>query len=238
MTKLIAMKPAIALIPYLLVIALINPSAFAQQRVQDFTLPPGGTPTPSPTPEAAGPVDEAAGVAIPPRTIREPPPTPTPAPARVQSPTSTPTPTPAQSPAPSPSATQPIVAPLTAPSNPLPSQPVSASDLNASNPEPGSEVITPSIALPTPETIAQSQTAETPVLAGTPGLPNWWTWAAGLVALLLAAGAGGWAFARQRAVAGPAPIEPPIVPSAANGQASAAPIRADRMKTNIYRSIT
>lgn len=235
LTKLIAMKPAIALIPSLLAIALINPPAFAQQRVQDFTLPPGGTPTPSPTPEAAGPVDEAAGVAIPPRTIREPSPTPTPAPATVQSPASTPTPTPtpAQSPAPSPSTTQPIVAPRTAPSNPLPSQAVSASDLNASNPEPESEVITPSIALPTPEPIAPSQTAETPVLAGTPGLPTWWTWAAGLVALLLAAGAGGWAFARKQAVAGPAPIEPPIVPSAGNGQASAAPIRADRMKTNI-----
>lgn len=233
LTKLIAMKPAIALIPSLLAIALINPPAFAQQRVQDFTLPPGGTPTPSPTPEAAGPVDEAAGVAIPPRTIREPPPTPTPAPATVQSPTSTPTPTPAQSPAPSPSAAQPIVAPRTAPTNALPSQPVSTSDLNASDPEPESEVITPSIALPTPEPIAPSQTAETPVLAGAPGLPTWWTWAAGLVALLLAAGAGGWGFARKRAVAGPAPIEPPIVPSAGNGQANAAPIRADRLKTNI-----
>jgi len=233
LTKLIAMKPAIAMIPSLLAIELINPPAFAQQRVQDFTLPPGGTPTPSPTPEAAGPVDEAAGVAIPPRSIREPSPTPTPAPATVQSPTSTPTPAPVQSPTPSPSSAQPIAAPRTLASNAPPSQPVSTSNLNASDPEPGSEVITPSIALPTPEPIAPSQTAETPVLAGAPGLPNWWTWAAGLVAFLLAAGAGSWAFARKRAVAGPAPIEPPIVPSAGNGQASAAPIRADRLKTNI-----
>ncbi|NNF93256.1 MAG: hypothetical protein HKM91_01495 [Altererythrobacter sp.] len=237
MTDFIAMKPAIALIPSLLAIALISPPAFAQQRVQDFTLPPGGTPTPTPTPEAAGPVDEAAGVAIPPRTIREPSPTPTPiptpVPANVQPATITPTPAPVQSTTPSPSAAQPIVAPRPAPTNPLPSPTASASAPSASNQEPASEAITPSIALPTPEPIAPSQTTETPVLADATELPSWWAWAVGLVALLFAAGAGAWKFARKRAVAGPAPIEPPIVPSAGNGQANAVPIRADRLKTNI-----
>ena len=62
------MKPLFTLTTSFAALALLSaPSLAQQQRVQDFTLPPSGTPTP--TPEAEGPVDEAAGVTIPPRTL-------------------------------------------------------------------------------------------------------------------------------------------------------------------------
>jgi len=201
----------------------------AQQRVQDFTLPPGGTPTP--TPEVEGPANEAAGVEIAPRPILQPTPTPTPAPTEVEVPASTPSPAPAPSPTPSPSPpateTPPAPAGIVAPVSTADEEPEIDSLAD------GPIAMPPPVAIPIPETVAPSASIDSLPPSGDPGPLYWWKWAAAALAAILLAGGAAFAFRRNRAAQAPATIEPPIAPLQAESQTETKPIRPDRLKIGI-----
>lgn len=159
---------------------------------QTFDLPPA---SPSPTPAPAGPADERAGVAIPPRVV----------------PTATPTPT--IEPLPSPSASQP---PLR-----LPAPRESASPARSRAPAPGQPLPAPVPTTPAPAATADPS-ALPPVSAGPPQprspatgagpvadaeapggapLPAWWPFAAGGVGTLVVLGGALLAWRRRKPAA-------------------------------------
>lgn len=167
---------------------LASPAPLAAQ--QTFELPPA---SPSPTPAPAGPSDERAGVAIPPRTA--PGATPTAAPSATSTPVIQPLPAPSASrtPAPRPASTAPAAAPSTAAASPT-----AAPDAAAPTtlPTGTAEAPAPSIlsgAPPLAETPAADATA-TDALAA---LPAWWPFAAGGLGALVLLG-GGVMLARRR----------------------------------------
>jgi hypothetical protein len=182
----------------------------AQQSGGTFSLPPS---RPSPTPAPAGPADERAGVAIPPRAVPTARPTATPTPAPTAAPTVAPTATPtippravidaaptprtAASPAPSPTRERAPQAGASAPSvaQPLPSPSPEAS------PEAGGVPAFPSA--PAPEAAAPSQAPApslAPATASDPlaALPQWWPYAAGGLGAAVLLGLGGWLAMRRR----------------------------------------
>lgn len=192
---------ALALAPWCAVAPLA-----AQDRPGGFTLP---DPTPTPSPAPAGPVDERAGVAIPPRAPDSPSPSPSPT-ARPVAPPSAGIPVdvvvlpppvvappraaaPSLRPAPSSSATAPAAAlPETQPSEaPSPAASGAAPPLASAPAGAGETGTAPADASPQPS------------------LPDWWPYAAGgLGALaLLGAGALAWRRRKPRALRLAAPAE-------------------------------
>lgn len=160
----------------------------AQDAPTGFSLP---QPTPTPTPAPAGPADERAGIAIPPRAAptAEPTPKPTGAPRIAPAPVLTSEPDASDQPRPAASPTR--RAPARTP-------PPAASAVPAPAP---SATTTPGDPLTLPATLPQPSPAlapEPPAAASTAAdLPAWWPWAAGgagaLVLLL-----GGFALWRRR----------------------------------------
>ncbi len=190
-------------------LALSAPLA-AQQSGGTFNLPPS---TPSPTPAPAGPADERAGVAIPPRAV--PAPTPTPSPLPEEPPAPAPTfelpPRPAATPLPRPVPTF-APAPTREGAPPaLPSAPAATETLPA--PAPDETPWTPPPAPPlwpngeAPD--AAATTAEDPASA-TAGLPAWWPYAAGALGALALLGAG--VLARRRRRPGEPRLAQPVAP--------------------------
>lgn len=171
----------------LIALAAAVPLAAQASPGGSFSLP---QPTPTPTPAPAGPADEVAGVAIPPRSVEQP--RIAPAPVLVPEASPSPRPTPLRPPAPRPAAS--------AAASPAPTA-------SASTPAPAS---TP-VPLPAPEATplpgaTPGFEAFTPPAAPAPGAPPSealgeavldWRWlAAG--ALLLASLLGGWLLWRRR----------------------------------------
>lgn len=181
-----------------------------------FELPPA---TPTPTPAPAGPADERAGVAIPPRAAPSATPTiaPTPPPLRLPPPVAPPVrrAQPAERPAP-----EPRTAPAPGPAPAL-------------TPAPGPAAVPE--ATPGPSAPSASPSGATPPLAGAPAeaggaaqggadgaaaegawpapLPEWWPYAAGGLGLLALLGAG--ALLRR-------PRKPKVLRLAAPGEGTAA----------------
>ena len=137
-----------------------------------FELPP---PSPTPAPAPAGPADERAGVAIPPRTA------PAPVPAA----------TPVIQPLPSPRANEPLTLPTPRRAPAAPSSPAAA----ASNPV----ALPPSGPLSKAVPDAQAgQSAISDDAAAPAALPAWWPLAAGVMAALALLGSGAWLWARRK----------------------------------------
>lgn len=214
-------------------LALAAPLA-AQQSPGTFSLPPA---TPSPTPTPAGPADERAGIAIPPRAV----PTPSPTPAPTASPTPLPTsaPRPVTEPVPGAGATptpRPAVTPPPArPGAPSPAPLPQAAAPAAAPPDPAAttapEALPSAGALPPPppttsapaplDTIAPDAAADA---SGPTPLP-WWPYAAGgLGALALLGGA---ALLRRRRGARPQGLAAPVAARPAAAPPAQEPPRVD-----------
>ena len=189
---------------YAALLALAVPLAAQQQ--DGFSLP---QPTPSPTPAPAGPADERAGVAIPPRAAPAPQPESAPAlaPKAAPSPaaaastqTAAPTRTPARTPAPTPAPTT-LANPAPAPRPDPADTPTAAGPTEPSGP---GEPLLPSSAppLPLPEPTAPIPAAPTATdelaLPATPALPDWWPFAAGGLGALALLGGSFIAWRRRR----------------------------------------
>ncbi|MFN4019597.1 MAG: hypothetical protein ACK4IC_03655 [Erythrobacter sp.] len=177
-------------------IALTIAVPLAAQTTPDssFSLP---EPTPSPAPAPAGPADEVAGVAIPPRSLDQPRIAPAPVLGAEASPSPRaasprlPAAPPAARPVPTPAPTAPTLAPAPAPApatNPVPLPTPDATPLPGA--APGFEALT----LPTPPPAALP--AEPPSEALGEAVLDW-RWLAG-GALLLASLLGGWLLWRRR----------------------------------------
>jgi hypothetical protein len=237
----LAAGSAAALAPALALTLALTPAApvAAQQSGGTFSLPPS---RPSPTPAPAGPADERAGVAIPPRAVSAPRPTPTPTPAPITAPTAAPTipprtvidtapppaaPRTAASPAPAPARER---APQTGASAPSPAQPLpepspplspeAGTDAGAGPAFPSApapEAAAPPLALPPS---AAPDAASDPLAA----LPAWWPFAAGGLGAAVVLGFGGWLLMRRRK---PKVLRLAAHPAAAAGEPEAAPDLAD-----------
>lgn len=191
---------------------------------QTFSLPP---PTPTPTPAPAGPADERAGVAIPPRAL----------------PTAAPSPAPQVQPLPSPSASVPPRAPSPAPTlSPAPAPTLSPApqrtpapaitpqaDASGAVPDPLPAPITPPAALPDDASLPQEPSAapsgavaSEPDSAGD-ALPDWWPLAAGGLGLAAMLGAGAWAWRRRRRPKAPRLAAPTLAAAPALGENNAPP---------------
>ena len=197
----------------LIALAIASAPLAAQQRPQDYTLPPN--PSPTPTPVVEGPADDSGPVPVGPRAIPTATPTPSPAPPATpitppavqsggvpaanplrpaaspsQSPISTPTPRPSGTARP---AVDPLTPPLFEPGSP-----------GATNDQPTGFI---------PEPIVPPAATSEATQESAPGSPlsDWWGWAAGLLGALFAGGLGGWLIARRRTPRQPPQIEPPIV---------------------------
>ncbi|MFO6445721.1 hypothetical protein ACLBKU_01125 [Erythrobacter sp. NE805] len=163
--------------------ALLLPEGLAaQQSSGTFSLPPGPTQAP------AGPADERAGVAIPPRPVPTARPTSTPSAAPAPAPTIAPRPVIDTAPAPLPPRAAPALAPTresppqAGASAPSPADPLPAPTLEAA-PSPAASGAAP---LPLPAPADSRETAPVRIL---PALPGWWPFAAGgLGALALLGG--------------------------------------------------
>ncbi len=187
-----------------------------------FELPP---PTPTPTPAPAGPADERAGVAIPPRTVptAAPTATPTPLPPRLPPPLvppvrqAQPNDRPAPEPRPAPRENAPPTAAPPAPAlTPLPG--------TAAIPE---ETQVPSAPSATPSGEAPplaAPPAETDAGASPAPLPDWWPYAAGGLGMLALLGGAAlvWRRRKPKVLRLAAPAE-----AAAQAAATAEPPRLD-----------
>ena len=223
------MKTAITLsLTIASLVALASPTQ-AQQSVQDFTLPPN----PTPTPTVEGPIDDSGLVPIAPRAI----------------PSETPTP------ASSPTEEEPAAAnreveatsdvpPTTVNGTPvvqeIPDEPQSSrpAPRQSAPPESAQDSRPPAEVNPAPLQAPSSPNFNRPIQANpvdpapiiaqevepmASGLPDWWIWVIGLLVTLLAGLGGGWWLA-QRRNARPAPkIEPPVVGAAATKPLDDAP---------------
>lgn len=174
-------------------LALAQPLASPLAAQQSFELPPA---SPSPTPTPAGPADERAGVAIPPRTQPDAAPEPTA--------------TPVIQPLPSPSANQPPLAiPAAPPASVRNAGPAGmatgpAAQNTPTSAAPTSDVLNGPLALPT----TASQAAPAPVPAPPESTfsdstipmqwPQWWPFAAGGLAALVLLGGGVLAWRRRK----------------------------------------
>lgn len=230
MTRLPA-RPALAASAALAALALSAPLAplAAQEGGGTFSLPPA---TPSPTPAPAGPADERAGVAIPPRAVPAPTSTPLPDEAPAPAPTfqvpprpaATPLPRPAPAPAPAPTATR-----ESAPQA-LPSAPAATETLPAPTPAapgetpwapPPAPPLWPNGEAPDAAAPARKDPASEPA-----ALPGWWPYAAGALGALALLGAG--ALARRRRRPGEPRLAQPVAPPAPRDRDDpAAPPRVD-----------
>lgn len=205
---------------------------------QTFSLPPA---SPTPTPAPAGPADERAGVAIPPRAVPTPSPTasPTPAPIPLPSPVPTSAPTTAPRPVPTASAPAPVrTAPATgtvpapqttAAPSPAPAPALDGIAAPGGPADAGNAAQTLPPAPPTlPGTAPEIAPAIAPVAddpAGQGAFGDWWPYAAGGLGLLALLGGG--LYWRRRAAPAPRRIAPPPAPARAQALADAAPPRLD-----------
>lgn len=191
--------------------ALPAPPLAAQQQPGTFSLPPS---TPSPTPAPAGPADERAGVAIPPRPVTVPTETeqPRPAPTTSASPTAAPPPRESAPPA---RASAPSPAPASTPAQSAPAPAATGAALPQAD-----ATAAPAEPLPVlPEAGSLTdpvQVPETPTEAlGASVLPEWWPWAAGGAgALVLLGGAG--LIGRRRRARKPLRLAAPVAKPAAS----------------------
>lgn len=180
----------------LFVVPVAVAAAFAapqpvQAQSETFTLPTA-TPTPSPTP--AGPADERAGVAIPPRaqqtTAPNAQPTATPEPRPTASPRALATPILQPQPTPAPSQRAPVVPPTR---EAIPLDPLAGPDPEPTPPDEAVEAA-PSggasvLSQPSDQTpVAPFDTGED--LSGQSTLPAWWPYAAGFAGALALLGGG------------------------------------------------
>lgn len=209
-------RPALIALALALALPYAAPIA-AQENPGSFSLPPA---SPSPTPAPAGPADERAGIAIPPRAA--PGATPTPLPTTAPSPVPTFAPQPAPSAAPRTGASpapRPAGAPL-----PVPPTRAPAAAATAAPPVPAPAPTGPS-ALPStpsilPGTLPEVMPDIAPDGAATegPALPYWWPYAAGGLGALAVLGGSVLAWRRRRpkvlrlAAPAAAAAEPDAVP--------------------------
>ncbi|WP_435202814.1 LPXTG cell wall anchor domain-containing protein [Qipengyuania sp. 902] len=207
-------------LPLIALMLSLSAPAMAQSA-QDFSLPPG--PTPTANPRAQGPVDEEGSVVpVAPRVINTARPTPT----ATATPTPTPTPTPSAtvtsprsvaSPRPTPLPRSVETVPVS-PRIPAPQEPVQ--DIPPVQPTDG----TPPIPAPpaAPDVQQPLDEAEIAGPAESAAEDTDWTWLAILVAALAAIGAGLFFWKRRRTSA-PAPqIERPVVASVPKANAATA----------------
>ena len=209
---------AVALAPALALAFGALPVAAPLAAQQTFDLPPA---SPSPTPAPAGPADERAGIAIPPRPVATASPTPAPSP-QVQplaiptatgSPQRTPAPResapPARASAPSTTAAapDPALTPGLTPAPPTAAEPAQAPSLSSA-----------------PEPAAGAAAGASPLSGAL--LPAWWPFAAGTLGALVALGAGA-IFLRRRRKAQPLRLAAPGAGTAAAPLESSAPPRLD-----------
>jgi hypothetical protein len=189
------------------VLALSTPLA-AQQQPGGFRLP---EPTPTPTPAPAGPADERAGVAIPPRAV----PSPSPTTIATQTPTPSLAPSPAAQPAPRSSASP---ARTLAPAPDTASRPQTAAPVEAAPSEPlasDPSLLQPTSAPPSAVTSSPQASAPAPTIDlsapedAASALPEWWPWAAGGLGALVALALGALLWRRRKPkvlrLAAPAP---------------------------------
>lgn len=177
-----------------LALALAAPLA-AQDAPGEFTLP---EPSPTPTPAPAGPADERAGVAIPPRAQ----PQPEAAPTTIANPVIQPVPAPTAARQPPLAVPAPSQSPATASASDResaaasPEQPP-ALPVDEGSPEPQSvpQPLPTAAASPPPTAIVPP--AETTAL-GASILPEWWPFAAGGFGALVLLGAAGLAWRRRQ----------------------------------------
>ncbi|WP_100260705.1 hypothetical protein [Qipengyuania seohaensis] len=200
--------------PLLAAVMLALPASAAAQGVQDFQLPPSN-PTPTPTPQVQGPVDDEAPLTTRPRVIETA--RPTPAPTRQATPAAqaTPRPTPTITP-------EPVID--TAPQRAPTQTPVVGSARPA---PPASQAPTDVIPDPAPAeteaTISPPGTVSPPIIepiapgaqedAAAEDQAGGFSWAFVLAALagLIALGLALFAWQRKRASAPPPRIERPVV---------------------------
>lgn len=187
---------------------------------QTFSLPP---PSPTPTPAPAGPADERAGVAIPPRAVPTAGPTATPTRPAASTPAPSPTPAPRASGVPprastpsataTPPAATPVPGPVAAPLETLAPGALSPSDSVTAPPLPSA-----------PADAGEAEGAPLGAAAQLP-LPDWWPFAAGgLGALgLFSAGAVLW----RRRKTKPLRLAAPVAGSPAAAPAAQEPPRLD-----------
>lgn len=182
--------------------------------------PPSGSfdlpaPSPTPAPAPAGPADERAGVAIPPRAVPTIAPTaaPTPLPARLPPPVvpplrqAQPNDWPAPEPRPAPRAS---AAPTATPPAPR----ASATAAPAETPGAVNEPWAPPPAAPLPDAVPDAAITEIDGSDNTATLPAWWPLAAGVMAALALLGGGAWLWGRRK---------PKVLRIAAPAAAPAAP---------------
>lgn len=208
----------------LLAPALLTALAAAPLAAQEtFNLPPA---SPTPTPAPAGPADERAGVAIPPRAA--PTATPTAAPRIEPRPVIDPLPAPSATsqpplalPAPR-SAPAPAASPTTAPPVAAPGPDTAAAPIPA--PAPTGETAPGFTLDPTTPPSAATRTDDTAVTAG---LPAWWPFAAGGLGALLLFGGGALLWWRRRKTKPLHLAAPAEEPAAAGAAADTAPPRLD-----------
>lgn len=208
--RTLASMPALAL-------ALAAPPLAAQQT---FSLPPASS---SPTPAPAGPADERAGVAIPPRPVATAAPTAAPSPQvqplAIPSATATPQRTPApRAGAYSATATPPAAVPVPGPAT---AGPEAAQVPQAPSPA-ASDAAPPLASAPS----APEEATDAAPFSGWP-LPEWWPLAASTLAALLALG--GFALVQRRRKAKPLRLAAPgaDTPAAGSPPASSPPPRLD-----------
>lgn len=189
----------------------------AQEQSGTFTLP---VPTPTPTPAPAGPADERAGIAIPPRAVPSPVPSPVPTPAPQPRPTASPRALATPILQPSPTPTQAQRPPVAAPGPEDTPAPSLAAPAPEAAPQPdGSETAgLPDASVdPTVQSLPSDEAPLTPFgtaeeLFGNSALPAWWPFAAGgLGALVLLGGGLLW---RRRRKLKPARLAAPIAAAA------------------------
>ncbi len=200
-------------IPFALVATIAMPVA-AQAQSGTFSLP---TATPTPGPAPAGPADERAGVAIPPRA--QPNATPEPLATPVIQPLPTPTPRASAGTVTAPAATAtPRPAPQASTNAPPPDAAASAPPVSVSEPAPFDSTVSD----PLPQNLAVPQTlpaGDAPAPAASPSvavgqgltLPDWWPFAAGALGGLALIGGGlVWRPRKPKALRLAAPVAGPI----------------------------
>lgn len=196
----------------------------AQQSPGGFSLP---QPTPTPSPAPAGPADERAGVAIPPRTVAPAPriaPQPVLTPDAEPAPAPTPRPTPLRLPPPAATPTRsatPVQTPAqTSAPAPTPSPAATAQPAPTATPATGAAPIAPQ---PPMDQAPENTLGQESVFDGFAApmlLPRWWPYAAGGLGLAVLLGAGALLWRRRRPKvlrlaappAVPAEPEPPALP--------------------------
>lgn len=198
---------------------------------QTFSLPPA---SPTPTPAPAGPADERAGVAIPPRAAPTATPTATPTPTPIPLPTPLPTSAPTSAPRPVPTATAPARTAPGASAVPAPQTGTAPAPSPAPAPDgiiaPGDSGTAAQTLPPAPSTlpgnapdIAAPAPATDPV--GQSAFGDWWPYLAGGLGLLALLGAALWR--RRRPQPAAMRVAPPLAGPRAEPPAAATPPRLD-----------